>query len=154
MKYSRALQFEVLDEQNQRQPVIMGCYGIGINRILAAAIEHDGGHDENGIIWPAPIAPYAVIITPIKYEGQARIVADRLASEIEQRGLDVLLDDRDERPGVKFKDADLVGIPLRITIGQKALKDQQVEFKPRTAANAQRVDIDQATDRAAELLCS
>src|SRR5690606_23181849 len=108
-----------------QQRVLMGCYGIGVNRILASAIERaagDGAHagnDENGIIWPTPIAPFQVIITPIKYEGEVKDVVAKLAGELEQtlsptnpkafREIDVLIDDRDERPGVKFKDADLIG---------------------------------------------
>ena len=150
-KYSDALGVSVLDEDNQRQSILMGCYGIGINRLLAAAIEQPTGHDERGIIWPASMAPYAVIITPIKYAGAAREAADRLATELEDRGLDVLLDDRDERPGVKFNDADLIGIPIRITIGDKGLKDGKVEVKPRRAEEAELVPLETAADRAAEL---
>ncbi|MEE9211812.1 MAG: His/Gly/Thr/Pro-type tRNA ligase C-terminal domain-containing protein, partial [Phycisphaeraceae bacterium] len=170
-KYTEALDLAVLDENNQRQPVIMGCYGIGVNRILAAAIERDGGNDDHGVIWPAAIAPYQVIITPIKYEGEMKKTTDRIAAELEnmtiapparagltpglhQPPVDVLIDDRDERPGVKFKDADLVGIPLRITIGDKALKDGNVEIKPRTAAKAELVPVATAAARAAELLQS
>ena len=152
-KYSQALDVQVLDEQNKRVPLIMGCYGIGINRIMAAAIEAEGGHDDDGIIWPASIAPYAVLITPIKYEGQAKDAAERIAAQLEQNhGLDVLIDDRAERPGVKFKDADLIGIPLRITIGDKALGDGKVEIKPRTDDKPQLVEVDQAAGKAAELL--
>lgn len=157
-KYSKALGAVVLDEQNQRVPILMGSYGIGINRILAAAIESEGGHDDDGMIWPAGIAPYAVLITPIKYEGQVRETADRLAGEIEELRLpggepiDVLIDDRAERPGVKFKDADLIGIPLRITIGDKALKDGNVEVKPRTADKPTLVPVAEAAAKVAELL--
>ena len=151
-KYSESLDFKVLDEQNQRQPVIMGCYGIGANRILAAAIERDGGHDEHGIIWPARIAPYEMILTAIRCEGRVAEVTQRLADELEALGHEVLIDDRDERPGVKFKDADLVGIPLRITIGEKGLKDDQVELKPRRQGEVVSVSIAQAAARAAELL--
>lgn len=133
-KYTESLDATVLDEENNRVPIIMGCYGIGINRIMASVIEQTGGHDENGIIWPASIAPYQILITPIKYEGVIKQTADRLADELETTGCDVLLDDRDERPGVKFKDADLIGIPLRITIGDKALKEGCVEIKPRRAS--------------------
>lgn len=128
-KYSDAMGFAVLDEKQQKRSVIMGCYGIGIGRIIASAIEMN--HDENGIVWPAPIAPYDVIITPIKYEGEAREVTDRLESQISQAGLDVLVDDRDERPGPKFKDADLIGIPIRLTIGDKALAQGCVEVVKR-----------------------
>ena len=87
------MDIQVVNDKNERVSPIMGCYGIGINRILAAAIERDGGHDENGIIWPASIAPYAVLITPIKYTGQMQQTADRLAAELEQLGHDVLIDD-------------------------------------------------------------
>ncbi len=151
-KYAESLNLTVLDEANKRVYPIMGCYGIGVNRILAAAIEREGGNDENGIIWPASIAPYSVLITPIKYEGAMRDTADRLAGELEAAGLDTLIDDRDERPGVKFKDADLIGIPLRVTIGEKALANGQVEVKPRHAKQAELVAVDQAAKHIAGML--
>jgi len=161
-KYSDALGVSVLDENQQQQSLIMGCYGIGVNRILAGVIEREGGHDENGIIWPSAIAPYQVLITTIKYEGQMKEVANQLAGEIEKLRSptqpqsffhpDVLIDDRDERPGVKFKDADLIGIPMRITIGDKALKDGNVEVKPRNAKDAEMVPIGEAAARVVELL--
>ena len=165
-KYSDSMDFKVVDESNERKAVIMGCYGIGVNRILAAAIERmDGdrkGHDENGIIWPAAIAPYQVLITPIKYEGQQKEVADTLAAKLSHTQSpvgplsffhpDVLIDDREERPGVKFKDADLIGIPVRITIGDKALAERKVEIKARTAAKAELVPIDDAVKHVLELL--
>lgn len=152
-KYSQALGVQVLDKRNSRVPLIMGCYGIGINRIMAAAIECEGGHDDYGIIWPASIAPYAVLITPIKYNGQVKDATDRVAAQLEQdHGLDVLIDDRAERPGVKFNDADLIGIPLRITIGDKTLDGGKVEVKPRTDNKPQLVEVAQAAHKAAELL--
>ncbi len=161
-KYSDALELEVLDDHNNRVPVIMGCYGIGVNRILAGAMEREGGNDDNGIIWPASIAPFQVVITPIKYDGEQKEVADKLAEQLESMKSpvgplecyhpDVLIDDRDERPGVKFKDADLIGIPVRITIGDKALKDGNVEIKPRNAKDAELVPVDQAAARVVELL--
>ncbi len=163
-KYSDAMGVAVLDENNERRSLIMGCYGIGVNRILAAAIEKPGGHDENGIAWPSAIAPYQVLITPIKYEGQIKEVADRITAEIEKAKSptaplsffhpDVLIDDRDERPGVKFNDADLIGIPIRITIGDKALKDGNVEIKPRTADQPELVPVDAAAARVIELLAA
>lgn len=153
-KYSQALKVSVLDENNERQPLIMGCYGIGVNRILAAAIEREGGYDENGLIWPASIAPYTVLITPIQYQGAMRQTADDLARELEAGGLDVLIDDRAERPGVKFKDADLIGIPLRITIGDKALATGQVEIKPRRAKQAVAVPIEEAVSQVAQMVHS
>ncbi len=151
-KYSRALDVTVLDKHNQRAPVLMGCYGIGVNRILAAAIEREGGYDDHGIIWPVSIAPYQVIITPIQYDAAMGQTADRLADQLESRGLDVLVDDRDERPGVKFKDADLVGIPLRITVGERALAQGCVEVKLRCAAKAQTVPIEEVVAHAAEAI--
>jgi len=153
-KYSTALNATVLDEnQNEVEP-IMGCYGIGVNRLLAAAIERTpgpdgspGGHDDGGIIWPMQIAPYHVVITPIRYESRAKDVADGLYAQLTDAGVEVLLDDRDERPGVKFKDADLIGIPLRITIGDKGLTNDQVEFKLRHAAEPEMVAVEQIVER-------
>jgi len=153
-KYTRALDFTVLDENNQRAGVLMGCYGIGVNRIVASAIEKEYGHDANGIIWPASIAPYAVIITTIKYEGAQKETACGLAQQLEAQNLDVLIDDRDERPGVKFKDADLIGIPVRITIGDKALAEGKVEIKARTAGKAEPVPVDDAAEHVLRLLQS
>jgi len=151
-KYTDALDVTVLTEDNTEFHPIMGCYGIGVNRIIAAAIEMDAGHDDNGIIWPMAIAPYHVLITPIKYEGEACEVANDLYGRLEEAGIDVLLDDREERPGVKFKDADLIGIPLRITIGDKGLKNGEVEFKARTAEKAEMVEVGAAAERAVEFV--
>ena len=109
----------------------MGCYGIGVSRTVASSVEMS--HDDSGIVWPIPIAPYHVIITvmdPDKDE-HAKVSAD-LSEKLADEGVDVIIDDRKERPGVKFKDADLIGIPVRITIGDKALADESVEFKLRT----------------------
>ncbi len=131
-KYSDAMGFQILDQSQQLQSVIMGCYGIGVSRTMQACIEMS--HDENGIIWPAAIAPYHIHIIPMKVEpdSAAMQTAETLAADLSAAGLDVLLDDRNERPGVKFNDADLVGVPLRITIGDKALAENSVEFKRRT----------------------
>ncbi|MCE9591218.1 MAG: proline--tRNA ligase [Planctomycetes bacterium] len=146
-KYTRAMGVTVLGADNTRMHPLMGCYGIGVNRILAAAIERDGGHDNDGMIWPAAIAPYSVLITPIRYEGPIKEAACGLASALESAGLDVLIDDRDERPGVKFKDADLVGFPVRVTIGDKSLAEGKVEVKARNGSNGAKgelVAMDQA----------
>ncbi len=151
-KYTDALDLKVLDDSNERRSVIMGCYGIGTNRILAGAIERPEGNDDNGIIWPAAIAPYQVIITPIKFADQVKDAACDLARDLEAQGIDVLIDDREERPGVKFKDADLIGIPVRVVVGDKGLKDGNVEIKPRSASDAEMVSVDQAATRIAELL--
>jgi prolyl-tRNA synthetase len=129
-KYSDALQASYRDQDGTEKPMVMGCYGIGVSRTMAAAVEQN--YDENGIIWPVPIAPYSLIIVPVnsQKEEQMKLATD-LYEEFLRRGVEVILDDRDERPGVKFKDADLIGIPLRITIGPKSMQDNQVEVKKR-----------------------
>jgi len=146
-KYSDAMGFNVLDEDQNSKSVIMGCYGIGVGRIIAAAIETS--HDDNGIIWPASIAPYQVHIVPIKYQGEVRDTALSIAKQLEDAGMDVLIDDRDERPGVKFNDADLIGFPIRLTIGDKALAENSVEFKRRVddKSKAELVKLDQVVER-------
>ena len=127
-KYSEKMGATFLDAEGREQPIQMGCYGIGISRLVAAAIEQN--HDANGIIWPFSIAPFQVLVLPINYkEEKLRDAADKLYQELQRRGVDVLLDDRDERPGVKFKDGDLVGIPLRVTIGAKSLDKGCVELR-------------------------
>ncbi|TVQ33682.1 MAG: proline--tRNA ligase [Phycisphaeraceae bacterium] len=131
-KYSEAMGFTVLDQSQQRNPVIMGCYGVGVSRTMQACVEMS--HDDDGIVWPHAIAPYHVHIIPMKLEPDSEHMrtAEKLAKELSENGLDVLIDDRDERPGVKFKDADLIGCPLRITIGDKALEQGCVEVKKRS----------------------
>ncbi len=129
-KYSDAMGFAILDQSQQKRSVIMGCYGIGVSRTMASCVEMS--HDENGIIWPGAIAPYHVLITMMSPgNAQHQEAARKLCADLSAAGLDVLIDDRDERPGVKFKDADLVGIPIRLTIGDKALAEGAVEFKLR-----------------------
>ena len=129
-KYSVKLGATFLDENGTEQPCIMGCYGIGINRILASAIE--SGHDQDGIIWPVSIAPYEVLIIAVNQDDQDVVrVADDIYRQLSEKGIDVLLDDRPLRGGVKFKDADLIGIPLRVTIGKRALAEGNVEVKLR-----------------------
>jgi len=131
-KYSDAMDLVILDSTQQKRSVIMGCYGLGVSRAMASSVEQN--HDADGIVWPAAIAPFHVLITLMKPElpEHMRLARD-LADQLAARGIDVLIDDRDERPGVKFKDADLIGIPLRMTIGEKALAANAVEFKPRSA---------------------
>jgi prolyl-tRNA synthetase len=127
-KYSQAMGATFLDENGQSHPVIMGCYGIGVNRILAAAVE--AGHDADGIVWPLPIAPYEVLIAPLQTQNAAVMAAaEALEAELEAVGIDVLVDDREQRPGVKFKDGDLIGIPLRVVIGERGLKEGTIELK-------------------------
>lgn len=130
-KYSDAMGFQALDSDQQRTSVIMGCYGIGVSRTMAACVEMS--NDENGIVWPISIAPYHVLITPMKAEADsdAMRAALELGAALSGAGLDVLIDDRDERPGVKFKDADLIGVPIRLTLGDKALAERSAEFKLR-----------------------
>ncbi len=139
-KYSEAMGLTVLNKDQKNQPAIMGCYGIGVSRTLASCIE--SSHDDNGIIMPAAIAPYHVHIITIKPKDDGVLDhAFELAQELQAQGLDVLVDDRDERPGPKFKDADLIGIPLRIIISSKTIDAAQVEFKKRTdEGKAQMVD--------------
>jgi prolyl-tRNA synthetase len=149
-KYSDALGANFLDEKGQQNPIIMGCYGIGIGRILIAAIE--SLHDDKGIIWPVAIAPYSVVITPIKYDGEVKEAADKIYAELNAAGIDTLLDDRDARPGSKFADADLIGFPIRITIGDRGLKEGKVELKKRTAAEPEMVAMDQVVARVQESL--
>ena len=143
-KYSDALGAQYLDEKGEKHPMIMGCYGIGIGRILIAAVE--ALHDDKGIIWPTAIAPYSVVITPIKYDGEVKAAADKLYEQLNAAGIDALLDDRDARPGVKFNDADLIGFPVRINVGDRGLKEGKVELKKRTAAEAEMVAIDGVVD--------
>jgi len=130
-KYSEALKAVFLNRQGKETPIIMGCYGIGVGRIVAAAIEQN--HDKNGIIFPAPIAPFEVIILPLQMHNTEVVeTAEKIYTELSDIKVDTLLDDRDERAGVKFNDADLLGIPIRITVGVKGIKDGQVEIKLRS----------------------
>jgi prolyl-tRNA synthetase len=133
-KYSEALNALFLDESGKQQPAIMGCYGIGVTRTLQAVIEQC--HDDAGIIWPISVAPYSVCITPLTTAPESEVMklAERLYSELSAKGIDVILDDRNDRPGVKFKDSELVGFPIRIGIGEKSLAKGEVEIKPRAGA--------------------
>ncbi|MBQ3054100.1 MAG: proline--tRNA ligase [Clostridia bacterium] len=129
-KYSKALGCTCLDEKGEDRTIIMGCYGIGVNRCVAAIVEQSS--DENGIIWPVDVAPFKAIIVPVNEENQEQMaLAEEIYNTLKSKGIDVLIDDRHERPGVKFKDADLIGIPVRITVGKKAA-DGIVEYKLRT----------------------
>ncbi|MBM3847133.1 MAG: proline--tRNA ligase [Verrucomicrobia bacterium] len=132
-KYSEKMGATYLAEDGQRRPCVMGCYGIGVTRTLQAVIEQC--NDKDGIRWPLNVAPYQVLITPLGGAGTAAMkAAEDLYAALQSRGIEVLLDDRDERPGVKFKDADLVGIPLRVGIGEKSLAKGEIELKPRGGA--------------------
>lgn len=149
-KYSDALGLKSLDETGKSKTVIMGCYGIGVTRCLAAAIEQN--NDENGIIWPVSIAPYHAIVIPVnsKNEEQSEI-AEKVYNDLKAKGIEVLLDDRNERAGVKFKDADLIGIPVRIVVGKKC-GEGVVEYKERTAENAVEKNIDDAVNDVVEFI--
>jgi prolyl-tRNA synthetase len=142
-KYSRAMKATYLDEQGQEQLLIMGCYGIGVGRTVAASIEQN--HDKDGIIWPMALAPFQVIITPVEWNPGTETTqwAQDLYDELIRAGIEVLLDDRPERPGIKFKDADLIGIPIRITIGPKGLAEGIVEVRERRTGKVQKVKKEQ-----------
>ncbi|MBK8574857.1 MAG: proline--tRNA ligase [Elusimicrobia bacterium] len=143
-KYSTSMNAGFLSEKGTKSPFIMGCYGIGVSRVVAAAIEQS--NDANGIVWPESLAPFDVLILPMNVaEPRLMDAAERLEKELVAAGLDVLVDDRDQRAGVKFKDADLGGIPWRITVGEKKMALGQVEIKGRSAAESMDVALDQAT---------
>ena len=150
-KYSESLHATFLDENGREKPLVMGCYGIGVSRTMAAAIEQN--NDENGIIWPRAIAPFEVVVVPVnaKNDDQLRI-AEEIYTELKAKGVDVLIDDRKERPGVKFKDADLIGYPLRITVGPKAVDEDSVELKVRRNGEMVNVTKAEAAAKAVEML--
>lgn len=138
-KYSEPMQASFVDEKQQQRPLVMGCYGIGVSRLVATTIEQH--HDDNGIRWPMSIAPYHVHLVTIGKDDAVVAAARDLYGELGQAGVEVLWDDRDERPGVKFKDADLIGVPLRVTIGAKGLAAGHVELKPRTEADPKKAEL-------------
>jgi prolyl-tRNA synthetase len=140
--YTDKMNASFLDEEGSSRSIVMGCYGIGVTRLIAAIIEQH--HDEHGIRWPVNVAPYQVIITPIGKDEAPLARATELYDSLRAEGVEVLLDDRPERPGVKFKDADLLGIPVRITIGSRGLKQGTVELKKRTDSESQDVPMDGA----------
>jgi prolyl-tRNA synthetase len=150
-KYSEAMKAHFLGADGEARPIEMGCYGIGITRTVAAAIEQH--HDAAGIVWPAPLAPFGAHVIPVNAsDATLRETAERVATELEGQGIDTVLDDRDERPGVKFKDADLIGIPARVTVGPRALQKGCVELKPRGASEAQEVPVGEVVRRIVELV--
>jgi len=143
-KYSEAMQAAVLDESGQSVTMLMGCYGIGVTRIVAAAIEQN--HDERGIIWPDPLAPFNVVLVPLNLQKSERVrsAAEKLYQALVAAGIDTLYDDRDARPGVKFADAELLGIPHRLVLGERGLDTGSCEYRPRTATESQDVPLDAA----------
>ncbi len=145
-KYSEALQATFLDEKGETRNIVMGCYGIGVTRTMAAAIEQN--YDENGIIWPMAIAPYQVAVIPVSSkDAEQMALAEKLYQQINQAGLEAVLDDRNERPGVKFKDADLIGYPLRLIIGKKTLEEGTVELKFRRSGEMEVLPLSEAVAR-------
>ena len=150
IKYSEPMGATYQDADGNEKPIVMGSYGIGVSRIVAAAIEQ--GHDENGIIFPIPIAPVAVEVLPMKPKGESVEVAQRLHDELWAKGVDCLLDDRDVRPGVKFKDGELLGIPIRLVVGPKGLEKGEVEVKFRADGKMEMMPLDDAVERIAALV--
>ncbi len=149
-KYSSAMKAVYKDENMQEHEMLMGCYGIGVTRTMAAIVEQN--HDEDGIIWPVAVAPYHVIITVMKAKDAVQMeLAEKIEAELAGRGVEVMLDDRDERPGVKFKDADLIGIPVRITVGRRA-GEGIVEYKLRKDADKVELSVEEAVSAAADFV--
>ena len=145
-RYSEILGASVLDANGKPQPITMGSYGIGVGRNVAAIIE--AHHDERGIVWPVAVAPYQVVVTVVKVDDEASMTAaDKLYTALREAGVDVLLDDRAERPGVKFADAELIGIPFRVTVGPRGLATGEVEFTPRSTGETEAVALDGVVDR-------
>jgi prolyl-tRNA synthetase len=150
-KYSESLSARFLDANEQLHPIIMGCYGIGVNRIIAALVETH--HDQDGIVWPVALAPYEVLLVPVKVPHEPSMkVAQELHDRLAAAGIEVLLDDRDCRAGVKFKDADLIGIPLRVVIGERGLKEGKLEVKWRWEKAVQQIELEGAAETLAELI--
>ncbi|MFC1834629.1 His/Gly/Thr/Pro-type tRNA ligase C-terminal domain-containing protein, partial [Thermodesulfobacteriota bacterium] len=140
VKYSESMNARFLSAEGKEQPMVMGCYGIGVSRTVAAAIEQN--HDEDGIIFPPALAPFSVIVTPVGGKNkEVEQTAEKVYSAFWEDGIDALLDDRDERPGVKFKDADLTGVPFRVTVGKKALAQGKVELRDRRTKTVTLVEI-------------
>ena len=147
-KYSESMKATVLDPDGKAVPIVMGSYGIGVERIMAAAIELH--HDENGIVWPLSIAPFQVAVLTLGPEPELKKAAEELVEALSRAGVEVLYDDRDERAGVKFKDADLVGLPIRIAVGKKGLASGQVEWKLRASKQVELVPLGEVARKAAE----
>jgi len=147
LKYSEAMNATVLDVNGKATPMTMGCYGIGITRVIAAAIEQN--NDDRGIIWPEALAPFTVALIPLNYDKSedVRALADRLYTELKNKGVDVLLDDRKERPGVKFADMELIGIPHRLVISDRGIEAGQLEYKGRRDADSSDIELSRAVEQ-------
>jgi len=149
-KYSQSLDASFLDSEEKKHPIIMGCYGIGVSRVVASIVETC--HDDGGIIWPMSVAPYTVELIPLNVkDADVMAAAEKIYDELTAAGVDVLMDDRDQRPGFKFKDADLIGLPVRVVVGGKGLKEGNAEIKLRTESEPRKVPLDQAVATVREL---
>ena len=150
-KYSKALGCTFTDEDGEDRPMIMGCYGLGIGRTVAAAIEQN--HDPDGILWPRPLAPFEVLLAALNPDdSEVKKTAEQLYGQLLEKGVEVLYDDRDERPGVKFKDADLIGLPVRLVVGAKSLAEGKVEVSLRRDREKHRVSVAEAVSKVLEML--
>ena len=150
-KYSEAMGAKFLDENGKEKPLYMGCYGIGVGRTMAAAIEQN--NDAHGIFWPRAIAPFEVLVVPVNAKVPEQLaLAEEIYTALQDAGVDVLLDDRKERAGVKFKDADLIGYPLRITVGPKAINENQIEIKIRRTGETLNFAKEEYLAKALEIL--
>ncbi|WP_455203781.1 His/Gly/Thr/Pro-type tRNA ligase C-terminal domain-containing protein, partial [Kaarinaea lacus] len=145
-KYSKALNAHVLDEKGKAAIMPMGCYGIGVSRIVAAAIEQN--HDDRGIIWPQSIAPFTLVLLPMNMHKSHRLreATEKLYDELKSSGIDVLFDDRKERPGVMFADMELIGIPHRLVLSDSGLDDGQIEYRARSESENQHVALDKVVE--------
>ena len=149
-KYSKPMNAVYLDQNGKSHPYIMGCYGIGISRTAAAAVE--AHYDEHGIKWPISIAPYHVVIVPVNIQDKLQMeTAEKMYEELKKAGVEVVLDDRDERAGVKFKDADLIGFPYRVTVG-KTINEGLVEYKTRETGEIEKVKPEIAVEHLVEIV--
>jgi prolyl-tRNA synthetase len=153
-RYSEAMKCTYLDENGKSQPMVMGCYGIGVTRLLGAAIEQ--GHDEKGILWPISMAPFELVICPVGYDKSelVRQAAYDLHQQLQNTGIDVVLDDRGERPGAMFADWELIGVPYRLVIGERSLKEGNVEFQGRGESTAQLVPVNEITEKVIAIIQS
>lgn len=151
-KYSVSMKASILKADGSESPIVMGSYGIGVERIMAAAVELH--HDAGGIIWPFPIAPYRATVVTLGKEPELAAAAEEVVAALAAAGFDVLYDDREERPGVKLKDADLIGIPLRVAVGKRGLAEGKVEWKLRRAAEVELVALGDVAQKAAALFAA
>jgi len=150
-KYSKAMNAVYLDEDGKSIEMVMGCYGIGVGRTVAAAIEQS--HDKDGIIFPAAIAPFSVIVVPVNTSDEAQVeIAENIYQDLVKKGVDVIIDDRDERAGIKFKDADMVGIPVRVTVGKFAVKENSIDIKIRKTGEVKKVAVEEAVSAVIECI--